>query len=106
MAGLLPDEVVSKPKQGFSPPDESWYRGHSAAPIEQLLLDERALGRGYFETVYVRRVLEEHFAGRRNHRLLIWSLVCFEWWNRLFVDGEPSARHRVWHDAGVPGPAA
>ena len=27
MQGLLPDDVLSRPKQGFSPPDESWYRG-------------------------------------------------------------------------------
>ena len=33
-------------------------------------------------------MLDEHSAGRANHRLLIWSLLCFEWWNRLFIDGE------------------
>ena len=27
MRGLLPDEILEKRKQGFSPPDESWYRG-------------------------------------------------------------------------------
>jgi asparagine synthase (glutamine-hydrolysing) len=102
MSGLLPEEILEKRKQGFSPPDESWYRSHSMGEIRRLLLEPRALERGYFEPLFVRRVLDEHRAGRRNHRLLIWSLICFEWWNRLFIDGESTARHRAWHAATVP----
>jgi asparagine synthase (glutamine-hydrolysing) len=102
MAGLLPQEILDKRKQGFSPPDESWYRGPSMVELRALLLDPRTLGRGYFEPEAVRRVLDEHEAGQRNHRLLLWSLICFEWWNRLFVDGDPTARHQAWHAATVP----
>ena len=102
MRGLLPDEILEKPKQGFSPPDESWYRGPSMGEIAELLLDPRTLDRGYFEPEYVRRVLDEHRTARQNHRLLIWSLLSFEWWNRLFVDGDPETRHSAWHAATVP----
>jgi asparagine synthase (glutamine-hydrolysing) len=91
MTGLLPREIIDKPKQGFSPPDESWYRGPTMQQIRDLLLHRRCLERGYFQPDAVRRVLDEHLAGRQNHRLLIWSLLCFEWWNRLFIDGEPRA---------------
>ncbi|MEP6811475.1 MAG: asparagine synthase (glutamine-hydrolyzing) [Actinomycetota bacterium] len=101
MRGLLADEILDKRKQGFSPPDESWYRGPTMEQIRGVLLERRSLERGYFEPVYVRRILDEHGAARRNHRLLIWSLLCFEWWNRLFVDGEPGTRHEVWHAATV-----
>jgi len=102
MRGLLSEEILEKRKQGFSPPDESWYRGPSMAQIEELLLDPRSLDRGYFEPKFVRGVLDEHREGRENHRLLIWSLLCFEWWNRLFIDGEPRTRHSAWHAATVP----
>jgi asparagine synthase (glutamine-hydrolysing) len=102
MRGLLPAEIIEKPKQGFSPPDESWYRGPSMGEIAELLLDPRTLDRGYFEPTFIRRVLDEHRAGRENHRLLIWSLICFEWWNRLFIDGDPRTRHSAWHAATVP----
>jgi asparagine synthase (glutamine-hydrolysing) len=88
MAPLLPAEIVDKRKQGFSPPDQSWYRGPTMDYLREILLDPRSLGRGYFQPSYVRRVLEEHLEGRINHRLLIWSLLCFEWWNRLFMDGD------------------
>jgi asparagine synthase (glutamine-hydrolysing) len=104
MAGLLPAAILGKKKQGFSPPDESWYRGSTMAYIRSLLLDPRTLSRGYFAPAYIERVLAEHLEGRVNHRLLIWSLLCFEWWNRLFIDGDSAARHGIWHSdrTGVP----
>ena len=102
MRGLLPDEVLSRPKQGFSPPDESWYRGPTMEYIRTMLLAPRTMGRGYFQARWVERILAEHSAGRANHRLLIWSLLCFEWWNRLFVDGEQPDRHRTWHSTTRP----
>ncbi len=99
MRGLLPDGVLEKPKQGFSPPDESWYRGPTMDYIQETLLDPRTLERGYFQRRWIEQMLGEHAGGHVNHRLIIWSLLCFEWWNRLFVDGEPPARHGSWHAA-------
>ena len=87
-AGLLPDEIVRGKKQGFSPPDGSWYRGPTMDYIRTILLDDRSLSRGWFEPDAVRRTISEHIEGRVNHRLLLWSLLSFEWWNRLFLDGE------------------
>lgn len=87
-AGLLPDDIVRGRKQGFSPPDRSWYRGPTMDYIRAMLLDERSLSRGWFEPDAVRRTISEHIEGRINHRLLLWSLLSFEWWNRLFLDGE------------------
>jgi asparagine synthase (glutamine-hydrolysing) len=99
MRGLLPDEVLEKPKQGFSPPDESWYRGPTMDYIKDMLLDPRTVERGYFQRPWIEQMLREHATGRVNHRLVIWSLLCFEWWNRLFIDCEPPARHGSWHSA-------
>ena len=97
MVGLLPADLLEKKKQGFSPPDQSWYRGPTMNYIREILLDPRTLSRGWFQEQYVRRMLDEHTAGRVNHRLLIWSLLCFEWWNRLFIDGDAASRHGAWH---------
>ncbi|MBM3676816.1 MAG: asparagine synthase (glutamine-hydrolyzing) [Actinobacteria bacterium] len=97
MREVLPAEIIDKPKQGFSPPDESWYKGPTMQYIREVLLDPRTLARDWFREHAIRRVLDQHASGRRNHRLLIWSLLSFEWWNRLFVDGESPSRHAQWH---------
>lgn len=78
MFGLLPEEVRTRPKQGFSSPEASWYRGNAIAYVRRRLGDG---GCGAFvRPGFVTTILDEHFSGRRNHRLLIWSLLCLEAW--------------------------
>jgi asparagine synthase (glutamine-hydrolysing) len=86
MEDYLPREFLHQPKHGFSPPDENWYRGPSMEYIKSILFDKRALERPWFERGFVTTKLREHFEGKRNHRLLIWSLLSFEWLQRHFVD--------------------
>jgi asparagine synthase (glutamine-hydrolysing) len=88
MENILPDEITMNRKQGFSAPDQTWYMKHLVGYIRSMILSDRCLDRGYFCKDYLEKVLDEHVAGRVNHRLLIWSLLSFEWWNRLFVDGD------------------
>lgn len=88
MRGLLPDATLDRRKQGFTPPDQTWYKGQTLAYIRDLILSPRAVARGYFQHKALEKILEDHLADRRNHRFLIWSLMCFEWWNRIFVDRE------------------
>jgi len=86
MRGIVPDEILDRKKQGFSPPDQSWYRGPTMGYIQEILLNEKSLSRGFFNPKYIRRIVHEHTEGKVNHRLLIWSLLSFEWWNRIFFD--------------------
>lgn len=88
--GLLSDDILTRRKQGFTPPDASWYRGPVKAFIGETLLSRRSLERGIFQPAVLRQVLSDHFDGRRNHRFLIWSLLCLEWWQRLFLDSGQS----------------
>ena len=43
---FLPDEIVRKRKQGFSPPDRTWYRGRNLEYIRDVLLDPSSLRAG------------------------------------------------------------
>ena len=88
MKGLLPEETLNRRKQGFTPPDQTWYKGGTLDYIRELIQGPRALERDYFRPAAIEAIIDDHLAGRRNHRFLIWSLMAFEWWNRLFVDGE------------------
>jgi asparagine synthase (glutamine-hydrolysing) len=88
MRGMVPDEILDRKKQGFSPPDQSWYRGPTMGYLRDVLLDDRALSRGFFDPETLRRIVHEHTEGKINHRLLLWSLLSFEWWNRTFIDEE------------------
>lgn len=101
MRAALPGDIAAKRKQGFSPPDESWYRGRSMVEIRDLLLDPRTLGRGYFQPAYIHRILDEHLTAKVNHRLLIWSLLAFEWWHRLFIDRDSAPTREPARRSGL-----
>jgi asparagine synthase (glutamine-hydrolysing) len=81
-------DVADRIKQGFSAPDASWFRGQSIDFVNRLLRDPGARVYEFLSRTYVGQVLDEHTSGRVNHRLLIWSLLSFEWWCRAFLDGE------------------
>ncbi|HEV2547559.1 MAG TPA: asparagine synthase (glutamine-hydrolyzing) [Stellaceae bacterium] len=88
MSPLLPAQAMARPKQGFSAPEGSWYRGENASYVRELLMGRDLAFEDYIDPGFVRRIVEEHIEGRANHRLLIWSLLCFEWWCRVFLRGE------------------
>jgi asparagine synthase (glutamine-hydrolysing) len=87
MSRLVPPDILGRVKQGFSAPDASWFRGESIEYINRFLRDPKARICEYLSPVYVHKVLDEHSTGQHNHRLLIWSLLSFEWWCRLFLEG-------------------
>ena len=85
MKRLMSDEVTQRAKQGFTAPDASWFRGESINYVNTLLRNPAARIFEFLNPPYVARVLDHHTAGLVNHRLLIWSLLNFEWWCRVFL---------------------
>ncbi|MBA3673384.1 MAG: asparagine synthase (glutamine-hydrolyzing) [Chitinophagaceae bacterium] len=88
MMNFIPEKIINRKKQGFSAPDESWYRGENAAYVKELLLGKNIASAEFINPAYVKKIIEEHIDHKINHRLLLWSLMCFEWWCRIFLKGE------------------
>jgi asparagine synthase (glutamine-hydrolysing) len=88
MSNILPDRIINRKKQGFSAPDESWYRGENAQYVKDLLLGENIVSAQFINPSYVRKIIDEHCNQHINHRLLLWSFMCFEWWCKLFLNNE------------------
>ncbi|HEX8723192.1 MAG TPA: asparagine synthase (glutamine-hydrolyzing) [Pyrinomonadaceae bacterium] len=88
MEGVLPAEILTRPKMGFPVPVGAWFRGQYRHVIDEYVLGERAAARGIFDRAYVADLVARHQAGGENHSERLWSLVNFEMWMRQFVDGE------------------
>ena len=78
VSGFLPNEISKARKQGFSAPDASWFRGSSMNFVTQRLLKDNAKIYQVVSADLVKQRLQEHFSGKHNHRLLIWSLLHLE----------------------------
>ena len=94
MQRYIPDQITNAVKQGFSAPDASWFRGESIDYVTSKLCHRRAHIYEFLDADVVTRLVDEHISGKKNRRLLIWSLINFELWLERFLDpATHSGRH-------------
>jgi asparagine synthase (glutamine-hydrolysing) len=91
MKGILPEQILTRPKMGFPVPVGAWFRGAYAPVLDEYVLSSRAMERGIFNADAVRTVINQHQSGVANHSERLWSLVNLEMWFRRFIDGEVAA---------------
>ncbi|HEV3138968.1 MAG TPA: asparagine synthase (glutamine-hydrolyzing) [Vicinamibacterales bacterium] len=84
-ATLLPPAILERKKQGFGVPLGVWFRGNLRELFADTLLSPSSLQRGYFQAQFVKRIVDEHLSGRRDHTLRLWQLVVFERWHQLYA---------------------
>ena len=88
MMNFVPENIINRKKQGFSAPDESWYRGENAEYVKDLLLSNNTRSTDFINKKYIEEIVNDHINNGVNHRLLLWSFMNFEWWCRIFLNGE------------------
>jgi asparagine synthase (glutamine-hydrolysing) len=89
--GLVPDEILDRPKQGFGVPVARWINDELRERVRDTLADPRAATRGYFDPRHTGRLLAEHERGRRDHSTALWALFMLELWHRAYVDNTADA---------------
>src|SRR5882672_8699373 len=90
-AGVLPDAVLSHPKQGFMIPLGEWLRRDLRPTLDELLAPDQVRARGLFEVEAVERLKREHLSGARTHADRLWTLMMAEVWMREYLD-----QHGLW----------
>src|SRR5215510_15023075 len=88
-AGLIPDEIINRPKQGFDVPIRRWFNRELREMLDDTLRSARARERGDFNHRAVLAILDEHRRGVRDHARHLWSLLVLELWRRAFIDRRP-----------------
>lgn len=83
----LPEQIINKKKQGFTPPDMTWYRRDLKSFIEGLLLNPKSDIGKYINPKYIQKTLSSHYSGQDN-RLMIWSLIFFAVWLEVFINND------------------
>lgn len=84
LAKYMPKEYTNAIKQGFSAPDDTWFKVDSTDFIQRTLLSQNTKLSGYINKDFMTTKLYDHINGQRNNRLFIWSLVNFEFFLRQY----------------------
>ena len=80
MEGVLPREIIKRPKKGFNMPVAHWLTGELRDLVLDMLSEERITRQWLFNYAYIKHLLDEHFARRRDNRKLLWTLLIFQLW--------------------------
>ncbi|WP_165423298.1 asparagine synthase (glutamine-hydrolyzing) [Ktedonosporobacter rubrisoli] len=91
--GLLPNDILTRPKQGFGVPIKHWFRNQLTDYAREMLDNPRAHQRGIFNPDFIRGLLAEHANTKLvNHSSAIWSLLCLELWLQVYMDEPPLSK--------------
>ncbi|MGH3055207.1 MAG: asparagine synthase-related protein, partial [Gaiellaceae bacterium] len=85
MRGLLPDQVLDRPKMGFGVPLEAWFRDDLATIVREIALDRRTVQRGIFSAPALERLIRAQ-PGRARLTPHVWAVLVFEMWCRSYLD--------------------
>ncbi len=78
----LPQDVLYRPKMGFSVPLAQWFRGPLKERVQNALLGDIIGDSGLFNMDHIAQLVEQHQSGRRDFSAPIWSLLMFESFSR------------------------
>ena len=91
MKQIVPEAIIKRKKMGFPVPINQWFRGESVPIIRSVLASKQVRDHGVFNVDYINRLLDEHVHGLRDHSDALWTVLNFELWTRIYLDGQSSS---------------
>ncbi|CAG1066057.1 asparagine synthase (glutamine-hydrolysing) [uncultured bacterium] len=88
MERLLPTEIIYRKKEGFPTPISNWLKTELKDFTMETLCSAGALGHGLFDRKVVRRLVDAHMKGTEDNNRLLFPLINFEIWHKLFFSKE------------------
>jgi len=102
MKDILPEESLRKPKWGFSVDVSSWYKGELGELVRQIVPTSDIIER-YFSKKVVRRLIDRPTTPEnRRYQVLLWQMLGFHFWHKIFIDSDHPEKVQLEIDALVP----
>jgi asparagine synthase (glutamine-hydrolysing) len=89
LEGIVPNDILYRPKQGFGLPINEWFITGMAPFVEHAVFSSPLRKRGFFDYDFVRGLWEQHLSGRVNYSFNIWSLLNLSLWYEHWIEGRP-----------------
>ena len=88
LAGIVPEEIFRRPRQGFSVPMDAWLRDELKETAAEHFAPERVAGWYIADPGAIEHLRRQHAAGRADWSLPLWAWMTFSLWHAQFVEGK------------------
>jgi asparagine synthase (glutamine-hydrolysing) len=86
VGGMLPAEIVHRPKQGFRVPLADWLAGPLSTWAEERLFSRKARELDVLDFGYIEHLWHRHRSGRADQSFDLWCLInLFSWYEHWFA---------------------
>ena len=85
--GILPPEVINRPKQGFVAPMSEWLRGEMGEKMRRDIRKSTLTERGLLDYDVIDRLWEAHRSGRGEWAFQLWNIYNVSAWHDYWVAG-------------------
>jgi asparagine synthase (glutamine-hydrolysing) len=80
LRGIIPDEILFRPKMGFGVPIDAWFRDELKTYSQDKLLHGQLVRRELFRPEAIQKLLHTHTSTQINYSPQIWALLTLELW--------------------------
>jgi asparagine synthase (glutamine-hydrolysing) len=88
--GVLPDEIIYRPKQGFRTPVVELFQGALGNWAEPILLETGLTREGLLRRSHLEEILRKHRAGEGDYANRLWTVMTLNLWHERWIKGQPS----------------
>lgn len=85
MRGILPDEIIDRPKQGFGTPMEEWLRGPFGAVAHAAVRGSSLRQRNLLDYDLIDKLFAAHRAGQGDWSKHLWNLYTISVWHDRWI---------------------
>ena len=78
---IIPDEIINRPKMGFSAPVSDWLKGDLGFEVETSLLSSPLIKDGPLRNKPITDMISAHRSGQADHALHLWTLFNLTAWH-------------------------
>ncbi len=89
VADLLPEEVLSRPKQGFGTPMEEWLRADFGRQAQQTIRTSSLAGRGVLDYDVIDKLFAAHRSRRGDWSKHLWNVYILSLWHDRWISRKP-----------------
>jgi len=91
VSGLLPPEIVGRPKQGFSAPVSEWFREELGERARREIRESSLAERGLLDYDAIDELWRAHRAGRGDWAFQLWNIYNVSAWHDYWIAGRVPA---------------